>query len=280
MTEHETKPVTVKSVTPPVAETAAPHPAPARLTRLKTAFLYVLIAALAAAALTSVIALLVGQFTSSIIKSLLTITIFFTHSLAILALLWADRYNQVGKNILPTTIIILVFANLISTTLGTWEIISTETAWRAFSLYFLILGATFIITGLLKLRIAHQVTQITLYAAIGLIAATVIALAPWVLHVVDQFDPLYFRIVAALSILGTTSFLIGLVIRGIAIGHNEQLKLTSPKPNPVSGGMLAIYIVTGVITAIVWCVGLTAFLVNGVQASNPHSDRYNNERYY
>lgn len=273
MTDPVAKSEKVK-VTPPTQEAA-----PSRLSRLKVAFMYVLIAGLAAAAITSVIALLVGQFTSGIAKSLLTILVFFSHSLLILAILWADRFNQVGKLILPTTIIVLVFANMISTTLGTWEIISAETAWRCFSLYFLILGAAFIVIGLLRHRIAHQTTQIAIYTSIGLIAATVISLVPWVLNLFDDFDPLYFRIVAALSILATTAILIGFVVRGIAAGRNENLKLTAPKKNPAPGGLLAIYITVGVITAIVWCTGLTAFLISGIQSSTPKSDS-NTNRYY
>lgn len=274
MTEHVEKPVNEVVAAPAVAEVA-----PSRLSKLKTAFMYVLIAGLAAAAITSVIALLVGQFTSGIGKSLLTIFIFFSHSLLILAILWADRYNQVGKLLLPTSIIVLVFANLITTTLGTWEIITTETAWRAFSLYFLAFGAVFIIIGLLRLRLAHQVTQVAIFSTIGLIVATVIALVPWVLQIINDFDPLYFRIVAALSILAATALIISIVIRTIAIGRNENLKLTAPKKTQTPGGLLAIYIVIGVITAIVWCVGLTAFLVNGIQSSTPQRS-YHSNRYY
>lgn len=282
MNEHAHKPVTEEkpaTSTPQPAATEAPEVAPSRLTRLKTAFMYVLIAGLAAAAITSVIALLVGQFTSGLSKALLTIFIFFSHSLLILAILWADRYNQVGKLLLPTSIIVLVFANLISTTLGTWEIITAETAWRAFSFYFLVLGAVFITIGLLRLRLAQQATQIALYTSIGLIAATVISLAPWVLQVVSDFDPLYYRIVAALSILAATSLMIGVVLRAIALGRNENLKLTAPKKNLIPGGLLSIYIVVGVITGIVWCVGLTAFLVSGIQSSYP-SNYHNSNRYY
>lgn len=250
-----------------------------RISKLKVAFLYVLIIGLAAAALTSVIALLIGQFNSSITKSLLTIFIFFTHSLFILALLWADRYNQVGKAVLPTAILVLTFANLITTTLGTWEIISVETAWRALGFYFLVLGAAFIVTGILKLRLTHQATQISLFTSIGLIAATILALAPWVLQVVTTFDPLYYRIVAALSILATASFLIAIILRGIALGHDPLLKSTAPKKQPVAGGMLAIYITTGVITSLVWFTGFMGFVVSGVYASYPQNDNSYN-RYY
>ncbi len=278
MTEHVEKPVKEEVATPVV--TPAAEASPNRLGRLKTAFMYVLIAGLAAAAITSIIALLVGQFTSGIAKSLLTILIFFSHSLLILAILWADKFNQVGKLVLPTTITALVFFNMISTTLGTWEIISTETAWRAFSMYFLILGAAFIVVGLLRLRLQQQATQIAIYSSIGLIAITVIALTPWVLNVVDNFDELYYRIIAALAILATTTLLIGIVIRAIALGRDETLKLTAPAKTPTPPGLLAIYITVGSLAAIVWCIGLTAFLVDGIQSSYPDSQYKSTNRYY
>jgi hypothetical protein len=106
----------------------------------------------------------------------------------------------------------------------------------------------------------------------------VLALAPWVLQVVERFDPLYFRVIAALSILTTTAFLITLILRGIALGRNEALHATKPKPEQTTGGLLAVYITLGVITSIVWCGGLTGLLVSGVQSSQPERsyDRYEN----
>lgn len=248
-----------------------------RLSKIKTAFLYVLIAGLAAAALTSVIALLFGEFTSSIAKTLLTITVLFTHSILILAVLWADRLNQVGRLILPTAIVILLFANIITSTLGIWEIISAEFAWRAIALYFLLAGAVYVVVGLLRLRVAHQLTLVLLYTAIALIAASVLSLSPWVLHVFDRLDPLYFRIVGALAILSSTTFLITMVIRGIAMSKNDSLKLTAPKQESIPGGLLAVYIVVGTLTAMVWCGGMTAFLVSAVESAQP-STRYENSR--
>jgi len=259
--------------------TAKVSPEPSRISRLKTAFLYVLIGGLAASAITSVIALLIGEFNSALLKALLTIFIFFTHGLFILALLWADRYNQVGKLILPTAILVLAFSNLITTTLGTWEIISVSTAWRALGLYILLLGAAFITVGMLKLRIAHQATQIALYSTIGLVIATVATLAPWVLHIMAPFDPLYYRVVAALSILATAGFLIALILRGIALGHAPALKTTKPATHPIPGGLLAIYITVGTIAAFVWMSGFLGFIINGVDASTPRSHQ-NESRYY
>lgn len=255
----------------------------ARLPKLKTAFLYVLIGALVVSAIVAVSALLIGQFNTAIGRSFVTIFILFSHSLLILALLWADSRNEVGRKLLPTTILALTFANMITTMLATWDIISAESAWRAFWLYFMFLGIAFVITGTLKLRIAQTATQVALYTATGLVALTVLALTPWVLDLFT-LDPMYYRIIAALSILATTTYMVGVIIRGIALANDQQLKASKPVSEKTSGGMLAIYISLGVITAMVWFVGVIALLMSGVQASNA-ADRdargtrdYNNSR--
>lgn len=255
------------------------QPAVSRLSKLKAAFLYVLIAGLAAAAIVSVVALLVGEFNSVISKSLGTIFILLIHSLLILALFWGDRNNQIGKALLPTTIAALLFANMITMSIGIWEVISNDTAWHITGLYFLVLGAVFIVLGLLKLRVAHQVTQVALYSSIGLLGVTVLALVPWVLDLFAPLDPLYFRIIAALSILTTTAFIIAVIIRSIALAQNDSLKLTRPTHQSIPGGLLSVYITLGVITAMVWSGGLVGFLVSGVQSSSPYqSDSRGSER--
>lgn len=252
-----------------------------RFSKIKTAFLYVLIAALAAAAITSVIALLVGQFNAAISKSLLTIAVFFSHSLIILALLSLDKFNQIGKLLLPTALTALTFLSMLTITLGIWEIISAETTWRALGLYYFALGAVYIIIGQLRLRIANQATLVSIYTSIGFIVATIAVLTPWVLQIYTSFDPLYYRVVAALTILAATSYLIGIVMRGIAISKDKTLKLSAPERHPVSGGLFSIYIIAGVITGLVWFGGFTAFLISGVQASNPYSTNYyEDSRYY
>ena len=252
---------------------------PSRIGKLKLAFLYVLIGGLVTAALVAIISLLIGEFNSGIQKSLSTIFVFFSHSLLILALLWADRDNEVGRSVLPTTIFALTLANMITTTLATWEIISSETAWRALGLYFLVIGAVFVITGLLKLRIKHQTTQAGLFVTILTVSALIVALSPWVLDIVPEFNSLYFRIVAALSILTTTVFIITVILRGIALARNTELKSTAPVSKTIPGGLLAIYITVGTIAAMVWCTGFVGFLVSAVDSGRPSYTPYSNSRY-
>lgn len=247
-----------------------------RLSQLKVAFLYTLIVGLGLAAITSVIALLVGEFNAVIGKTLLTIFILFSHSLLLLGILWADVRNEIGKSIISTTIFAAVFANLITSTLGAWNILSGTAAWRWVGLYFLAIGGAFIIAALLRLRLPQRGAQIANNTSIGFIAITLLVLAPWVLQVIPQFDPLYFRIVAALAILSSTSFLIALILRGIARNKNPELIQKIAQPN-LPNGMLAIYILVGIMTAIVWNTGLFTLVENGSSASRSHTPhtRYN-----
>ncbi len=252
-------------------------PTPSRISKLKLAFMYVLIGGLAASALVAIVALLIGSFNSEIQKSLATILVFFSHSLFILALLWTDRSNQVGRSVLPTSIFVLTLASMVSTTLGIWEIISAEAAWRTVGLYILIIGAVFIVSGILKLRIKHQPTLISMYVTIGAVAAIVIALVPWVLKLADPLDPLYYRVIAALSIFASTAFLIAIILRSIAVARHAELKIIKPT-QPMSGGLLAIYITIGTIAAMVWSIGFAAFVVSAFQSSYPDQDSTN--KYY
>lgn len=242
-----------------------------RLSKLKVLFLYVLIAGLGLAAITSVIALLVGEFNAIIGKTLLTIFILFSHSLLLLAIIWADVRNELGKSVVSTTIFTVTFANLITSTLGTWGVISGAVVLNWMALYFLLIGGAFAISGLLNLRANQQSTQIAITTSIGFVGATVISLIPWVLKVVPQFDPLYFRIVAALSILSAASFLITLILKGIAKSKHDEI---AQKPQALPSGMLAIYIVVGVITATVWNFGFFSLIEAGSNSSSSSTVQY------
>ncbi len=244
-----------------------------RLGKLKVAFLYVLIAGLGLAAITSVIALLVGEFNAVIGKTLLTIFILFSHSLLLLAILWADIRNELGKSVISTTIFTTTFANLITSTLGTWEVISGTAVLNWMGVYFLLIGGSFIIAALLKLRLNQQAIQVAITTAIGFVGVTIITLIPWVLKVVPQFDPLYFRIIAALSILSSASFLIALILRRIAQSKIPASE-AKPKHSTLPNGMLAIYIVVGIITAAVWNIGLISLIDSGTYATSSQTTQY------
>lgn len=249
---------------------ATKKPTTSRLTQLKIYFLYVLIIGLGLAALTSVVALLVGEFTAVISKTLLSIFILFSHSLLLLGLLWADTEDRIGKSVIATTIFTVVFANLITSTLGAWDVISGATVSSWLGLYTLAVGGAFIISALLGMRLKQHAAYIATTTSIGFVIATLIALAPWVLNVVHSFDPLYYRSIAALSILASASFLISLIFRGIA--QSKQPELRKKNHAIIPNGMLAVYIIVGIITATSWMVGLSTIVDEGTGVTAPYSN--------
>lgn len=252
-----------------------------RMSKIKMAFLYTLIGGLAASAILAIVAILVGEFNSALQKALGTIFIFVTHSLFILALIWADKHNQLGRSVLPTTFLGVALANIITTTLGTWNIIEVETSWRAVLFYFLVIGSAFLVTATLKLRIAHKPTSILLNSSIGLVVAWTILLAPWVFEVVERFNPLYYRVAGALTILLTTVFLIGIIVRAIAVAHSAEVRAKAQQKVkvPITGGLLAIYITLGTITAFVWFGGIIGFIIDGVSDTSFYERPANTRTY-
>lgn len=242
---------------------------PKKFGKIRLAFLYILIGSLAASALVAITGLIIGEFNEVIQKSLLTIFTIFMHSLLVLAIVIADKHNQIGKAILPTVIAGLALASLASSTLGTWEVISSELAWRLVGLYFFIIAAAFIVVGVLKLYVNQRVVKGLVLSSVALTTLLTIAIIPWALDLFGDLNSLYFRIVAAIAILGVTVTLIAVIWRTIAIAHAPELKATQLPSSPFSGGLLAVYIVTGVIAAIVATSGFTVFLVEAIQSGQP-----------
>ena len=237
-----------------------------RFSKAKLAFLYVLIGGLVLSALISMYAILIGEFNDVVQKALWTTFIFVTHSLLILTIVSTDKHNQLGRSIVPTVILGTILANMVTTVLGTWEVWEDSLSWRAFALYLLLIGSSFIIAGLLKLRVAHTPTLAILYTTISLVGVWTLLLVPWIFVDVDMLDQLYFRLVGALTILTATALSIGVIIRGIALSQQPALKATRPAAEVYPGGLIAVVITIGTIVAFGWFIGFIAFLISATQS--------------
>jgi hypothetical protein len=242
-------------------------PVDERLGKIKLAFLYILIGGLIVSALISVFAILIGEFNDVIRKALATTFIFVTHSLIILGLVSTDRHNQIGRALMPTVILGTVLANMVTMTFGTWDIWSDEISWRALALYILLIGSSFIIAGLLKLRLAHKATTAVLYTTLALIVLWTLLLVPWIFIEVDLLDQLYFRLVGAVTILAATALSVAVIVRRIAISQHPELKATVPASEPFSRSMAATIITIGTIVALAWFIGFFLFLISAAQAN-------------
>lgn len=252
--------------------TPAPtQPDNAKKSKLKVAFLYVLIGGLAVSALISIVAILIGEFNDVVQKALATTFIFVTHSLLILALVSADRNDSIGKSLFATTIFTAVILNMLTSTLGTWGVWGDDISWRAFLFYILAIGSSFIATGVLKLVVAHRPTKYSVYGTVGVIAALTLVLIPWVFtpNPADLGD-FYYRLIGALTILGVTTFALSVIFNRIAVSQNPALKEGRAKQPDVPGGLLAIYIVIGTFVGFVWIIGMVALIASASMVNNDH----------
>lgn len=232
-----------------------------KLGKLKLAFLYVLIGGLVLSALISVVAILIGEFNSMVQKAIITTVSLVIHSSLVLLVVLADRNNQLGKSIVPTTFVVTIIASMITSSLGLWDVWSDDISWRMVNVYALVIGTAFLVDGLLRLRLQKQVMQVLPYLAIGLFVLLMIAFAPWILFF-DQpwVTDLYYRIIGAIAILAVTALVITAIVNRISVAQNPELAKNAPKLPAHSQGMLGIVITLGVVTSFFWFFGLTTFL--------------------
>jgi len=260
----------------PIVSATEVQPVSSKMSKLKIAFLYVLIGGLVLSALISVVSILIGEFNDTASKALLTTLTVVTHSLLVIAIVSADKNNRLGKDIISTTIMATVIANMFTATLGTWDLWASDASWKAFLVYMLVIGVAFIVTACLKLRLpAHTATNYLVYATVGLVILMAILLLPWIIASdavwVNSF---YYRLIGAASILAATTFSVLVIINRIAISQNPQL-VTKTVGTRLSGGMRAIYITVGVFVSLFWFYGIPAFI-----ASSSRIDRVNSQPDY
>ncbi len=238
-----------------------------RLGKIKLAFLYTLIGGLVISAIISVVAILIGEFNDVVQKALATTFVIVLHSLLVLAIVSADKYNQLGKSLLSTTILATVVASIVTSTLGIWHLWADDASWKAFFIYLLVIGSAFIAAGIWKLRTAHKPTLALVYTSAGLLGLFTVALIPWIVLDATALTDLYFRVVAALTILGATALVVTVIVRRIAIAQDHNLLQTRPKAERISGGMLAVLITVGTFVAFAWMFGFAAFVFQSLQST-------------
>ena len=250
----------------------------AKFSKLKVAFLYVLVGGLVISALISVAAILIGEFNEVIQKALGTTLSLVVSSLLVLAIITADKHNTLGKSIILTTILGVILINMVISTLGIWEVISGSDVAKAYSMYILTIGAAFAITGAQQLRIPRTSLVILTYVTVGAVALLALLIAPWLLvNDSASLAPLYYRLIAAVAVIAATLFVVTAIIQRVVIGQHPELK---PSKQSVPGGIIAIYVTTGVIVLWVWMAGFVAFTSQAARINEPEVQEYYQEPKY
>ncbi|MCD8561509.1 hypothetical protein LRY29_00300 [Candidatus Saccharibacteria bacterium] len=232
-----------------------------RLSKLKLAFLYVLIGGLVVSALISVTAILIGEFNEIVQKALFTTFVLVLYSCIALLVVLADTKNQLGRSFIPTTILALIIANMVTSTLGIWGVWDGDISWRMMNVYALLIGSAFLISGARKLGLRHQAVQTMTYVTIGLIGLLTLVLIPWVLfYDASWLGDFYYRVIGALSILAVTALIVTSITNRIAVSQHPALSKTAPKGEPWSVPMRAVVITVGVIVSFYWLFGFLGLL--------------------
>lgn len=243
---------------------------------LKLAFLYVLVGGLVISALISVVAILIGEFNSTISKAIYTTVSLVIHSSLMLLVVLADKNNQLGKSIVPTTFLVAIVANMITSSLGLWDVLSDDISWRMVNVYAFLIGITFLVDGLLRLRLQKQGMQMLSYVSIGLVLLLAACFTPWILFFdASWMNDVYYRIIGATAILAVTAVVVTSIVNRILVSQHPELVKSAPKPEKYSQGMLGIVIPLGIIVSFFWFFGLFSFIYQ----ATTYDERRNTPRY-
>lgn len=242
------------------AQHAAQPAQAAKISKVKLGFLYLLIGGLSVTAIIAVAALLVGSVNQSIQSAFVTTSLIVIYSALLLTVVLADTKNQLGRSLLPTTVFVLLMSQMAVSVLSTWDIIGSDLAGRFVALHFTVMAGAFLIEATLRLSLHHRLVRALSTGTSASVGLLVAALIPWVLAGDRQiFGDLYYRIIAAISIIIVTMVIITAIMNRITVYQRPESRLATTQAMP--GGMVAIISVVGVITGMFMIFGIATFAV-------------------
>lgn len=231
-----------------------------KISKVKLGFLYLLIGGLVVAALISVVALLIGTISQSIQSAFLTTGAIVLYSAMLLLVVLADTRNQLGRSLLPTAIFILLICQMVTSVLGIWDILPEGMAGRFTALYCVALSGAFLVEGMLRLSLNHKVVKTLSYASSGAVVLFVVILSPWIiLSEKNEFGDLYYRIVAAVSIVIVTMLIVTAIMNRITVYQRPETRLASGQA--MAPGLVAIVATVGSFVGLFMLFGIAVFVV-------------------
>lgn len=189
-------------------------------------FFYILISGLVVSAVISIVAVLIGEFNDLVARSLWTTVIMVIHSLMVVGFLSAasNTKNSTADEVILNTLIGVTMASFITSVLGTWEVFSGEIVGDLYQLYFYVLFASILVFGLLHARFSDKATALSAKASIGITAAFVTYLIPSVFDNGHMLPDAYYRGVAAMAILLSTTVVLTVIYQWVyAIKNRDKL---------------------------------------------------------
>lgn len=206
-----------------------PIPAPPQRTFLKDFnkyVLYTLVGGLIISALISVVAVLIGEFNSTLTKALGTTGSMVAHAIVALLLVSISSKGQ-GNGLVLNTLLSITVASFITSLFGIWDILEGRILGDLYLLYLYTFGAVVWIQLHLKIQeyVPDKLVRFATYAAIGLTVLFYILLIPTIFtHYPDKLPEFHYRGMAATIILLATASILTIVFHRIYIFKHPETK--------------------------------------------------------
>lgn len=214
---------------------------------IKRYVLYVLVGGLVISALISIIAVLVGEFGDTAGRALGTTVLIVIHSLLGLLFLSVKKERSLSSSVIINTLFGVLIASMATSVLGTWDIFSSDIVGDLYLVYFLALTASLLVSALLTTHLKDKVVQGLAWSSIGAVLASFGILLPWVFEDLNYILPdVYYRIVAALSILTATLIVLTVIFDRLYVVKHPELK-AARDPHAMPLGLKIFLIVIAVI---------------------------------
>lgn len=193
------------------------------LDKFKKYSVYILVAGVVLSALISIVAVLIGEFNSYVIKALFSTGWIVIHSLVALSFVSLNaQKHEISKEIMINTTFVIVIASFFTSVLGTWEIVSRLTTVHFYFAFVMAMVAAGYCGVILRMLRVDNLTKI---AANSTIATTIILYVyslPWIFENNYYVPELYKRIFISISILlGMFTMLTAIFSRMFLSKHPE-----------------------------------------------------------
>lgn len=204
-----------------------------RSASLNKYFLYTLVAGLIISALISIVAVLVGEFNSTMARALGTTGSMVGHTLVALMIVSASSKRGRAGGLILNALLAITIASFITSLLAIWDIVTGRVVSDLYLVYFYTFSAVLWIQLLLKVgeNALDKATHITSFVGIGLTILLYALLVPTVfIHYPDRAAEFHLRALAASAIALATASVLAIVFHRIHLfKHPEDKALSSTK---------------------------------------------------
>ncbi len=210
-------------------------------------FLYTLITGLVVSAIISVVAVLMGEFNSTVSNALYTTGSMVAHTLFALILIAINgKSGSKGGVFIVNVLLLITVASFITTSLNIWSIITIQFTSDLYIAYGFLFFASLWVRVLLMVvnGVADKITRVASYVSIGFTVLFYILLLPTIFtHAPDKLPEFLYRAIAATVILLATSSILTVVFRRLYIHKHEAVKFESKAANEPWDILIAVIVI-------------------------------------